>query len=55
MGGIAKLCALIKNDPTKADVLESVVADMAKMLKHECPNEYKRAFMKMHNDVTPKS
>ncbi len=48
MVGIAKLCALIKNDPTKADVLESVVADMAKMLKHECPNEYKRAFMKMH-------
>lgn len=49
MGGMAKLCALIKNDPSKADVLENVVSDMAKMLKHECPNEYKRAFMKMHN------
>lgn len=48
MSIVADLCELVKNDASKAEVIEKAFTDMSKIIKRDCPEAYKKTFMSMH-------
>ena len=48
---IAKLYKKISADPGKCEVVEKVIKDMAKMIKKECPDDYKKAYIALHEAI----